>query len=283
MSPRSLVSRSAAGHRDRHPGGYRPGVQILVTNDDGVEAPGLRALAHALVADGHDVIVVAPDGERSGAGAAIGWLHRSGPISHQNVEWAELPGVAVHALGTQPAATVYAAWFGAFGPRPELVASGVNRGLNTGHLVLHSGTVGAALTAAVLDLPAVAVSLAWADEEHWDTAARLAAAAVPSLADAPGTVLSLNVPNVPLDDVLGVRAARPHPFDEVWTAETSPAELVLHYEGHAGEPDPDTDIGLVKAGYAAVTQLTGITGVPADAIAASMNRAAGLDATTATR
>ncbi|HSO94599.1 MAG TPA: 5'/3'-nucleotidase SurE [Acidimicrobiia bacterium] len=257
-------------------------MRILVTNDDGVEAPGLRALAHTLVADGHEVVVVAPDGERSGAGAAIGWLHRSGPISHQDVDWPDLPGVAVHALGSQPATTVYAAWFGAFGPRPELVASGVNRGLNTGHLVLHSGTVGAALTAAVLDLPAIAVSLAWGDDEHWDTAARLAAAAVASLRDAPGTVLSLNVPNVPFEDVLGVRGARPHPFDEVWAAESSPAELTLRYEGHAGEPEPDTDIGLVRAGYAAATLLTGIAGVPADAIAAATTRAAGIGATTPT-
>jgi 5'-nucleotidase len=255
-------------------------VRILVTNDDGVEAPGLRALAQALVDDGHDVVVVAPDGERSGAGGAIGWLHRSGPISHQEVEWPELPDVPVHALGTQPAATVYAGGFGAFGPPPELVASGVNRGLNTGHLVLHSGTVGAALTAAVLGIPAVAVSVAWGDDEYWATAARLAAAAVPCLVDGAGTVLSLNVPNVPLEEVLGVRAGRLHPFDECWVAETSSAELVLRYEGHAGEPDPDTDIGLVRAGYASATLLTGITGVPAEAAAAAITAAAGLGATT---
>jgi 5'-nucleotidase len=257
-------------------------VRILVTNDDGVEAPGLRALAQALVDEGHDVVVVAPDGERSGAGAAIGWLHRSGPISHREVEWPELPDVPVHALGTQPAATVYAGGFGAFGPPPALVASGVNRGLNTGHLVLHSGTVGAALTAAVLGIPSVAVSLAWGDDEHWATAARLATAAVPCLAEGPGRVLSLNVPNVPFEEVLGVRAARLHPFDERWSVETSPAELVLRYDGHIGEPDLDTDIGLVRAGYAAVTLLTGITGLPAPAAAAAITDAAGLAATTRT-
>jgi 5'-nucleotidase len=161
-------------------------VRILVTNDDGVEAPGLRALARALVAAGHDVVVAAPDGERSGAGAGIGRLHRSGPIQRTVVEWPDLPGVAVHALATLPATAVYAGGLGAFGPPPELVASGVNKGLNTGHLVLHSGTVGAALTAAVLGLSAVAVSVAWGETEHWDTAAGYAAAVVADLAGTSG-------------------------------------------------------------------------------------------------
>lgn len=253
-------------------------MRILVTNDDGVEAPGLRALAQALHDDGHDLVVVAPDGERSGAGAAIGWLHRSGPISHEDVEWPELPGVPVHALGTQPAATVYAGGFGAFGPPPDLVASGVNRGLNTGHLVLHSGTIGAALTASVLGIPAVAVSLAWGDDEHWATAARVAAAAIPTLIDGPSPVLSLNVPNVALEDLRGVRGARPHPFDERWTVTLSSSELILGYDGHHGEPDPDTDIGLVRSGFAAATLLTGISSAPATAAAAAINDAIGRDA-----
>lgn len=244
-------------------------MRILVTNDDGVEAPGLRALARALAAAGHDVFVVAPDGERSGAGAGIGWLHRSGPIQRLEVEWPELPDVAVHGIATLPAPAVYAGVLGAFGPPPDLVASGINRGLNTGHLVLHSGTVGAALTAAVLSRPAIAVSLAWGDEEHWGTAAALAAAAVPWVA-ASGQVLTLNVPNVALGEVRGVRPARLAPFAEQWHPELTPSELVLNYEHHVGDPDPDTDVGVVRAGAAAVTVLTGVTGVPADAAAAAI-------------
>ena len=239
-------------------------VRVMVTNDDGVEAPGLRSLAGALVDAGHDVLVVAPDGEHSGAGAAIGRLHRSGPIGFLDVAWPDLPDVPVHALAAPPAATVYAGGLGAFGPPPDLVASGVNRGLNTGHLVLHSGTVGAALTAAVLGIPALAASLAWGDAEHWDTAAQLAATLVPAAATtARGRVLSLNVPNVPPDAVLGVRAARLAPFAEDWTAEAPPGEVRLAYQGHRGEPDPDTDVALVRAGYATVTELTGIAGAPA--------------------
>ena len=247
-----------------------------MTNDDGVEAPGIQALAAALAADGHDLLVVAPSGERSGSGAAIGRLHRSGPIACTDVEWAHLPGVTVHALDASPAASVYAACLGAFGPGPEVVASGINPGANTGHLVLHSGTVGAALTAAALGVPALAVSIAWGDTFHWSTAATLAAAAIPWVAapaDGP-RVLNLNVPNVELHEVAGVREARLAAFAEAWSAEHRPGEIELRYEGHAGEPGGDTDLTLVKSGYATVTTLNGITrAAPAESAAAAIGAA----------
>ena len=266
------------------PDGYGPGVRILVTNDDGVEAPGLRALAQALVADGHDVVVVAPDGERSGAGAAIGWLHRSGPISHQDVDWPDLPGVAVHALGTQPAATVYAAGFGAFGPPPELVASGVNRGLNTGHLVLHSGTVGAALTAAVLGLPAVAVSLAWGEEEHWATAARLAAASVPSLIDGPARCSASTSRTCPSRRCSGSAPARPHPFDEVLDRRAVPRRS-SSCATRATPPSPTLTptSGWSEPGTPRSPCSPASPASPRLAAAAAITTAAGRDATTPTR
>jgi 5'-nucleotidase len=125
-------------------------VRILVTNDDGVDAPGIKALAAALVADGHDVTVVAPSGDRSGSGAAIGKLFGTEPPEVVRHVWADLPGVPVHALDAPPATVVLGATLGAWGDPPDLVASGINPGANTGHLVIHSGTVGAALTAAGL-------------------------------------------------------------------------------------------------------------------------------------
>ena len=155
-----------------------PPMRILVTNDDGVESPGIQALAAALAAAGHDLLVVAPSGERSGSGAAIGRLHRSGPMACTDVEWPHLPGVTVHAIDAPPAAAVYAGLLGAFGPGPDVVASGINPGANTGHLVLHSGTVGAALTAAALGVPALAVSIAWGETFEWSTAATIGAAAI---------------------------------------------------------------------------------------------------------
>jgi 5'-nucleotidase len=240
-------------------------VRVLVTNDDGVEAPGLLALAAAIVAAGHDVIVVAPSGERSGSGAAIGRLHRGGPIACTEVQWPGLPGVPVYALDVPPAATVYAGFLGTFGPPPDAVASGVNPGLNSGHLVLHSGTVGAALTAATLGIPAVAVSIAWHEEPRWATAAALVPAALEwaVAADGPARALNLNVPDRDLADVRGVREARLAPFLEEWTATRAPGEVHLAYVGRSGEPPAGSDLALVLDGYAAVTALAGVA--PADA------------------
>ena len=253
-------------------------MRVLVTNDDGVEAPGLHALATALHDAGHEVVVAAPSGERSGSGAAIGRLHRAGPIAWKQVEWADLAGVVVHALDVPPAAAVYAGCVGAFGAGPDVVASGVNAGLNYGHLVLHSGTVGAALTAKVLGCPAVAVSLAWGDEhQEWESAATIAADAVEWLGtqSGPPMVVNLNVPNLPLTEIRGVRGARLSPFNEQWRASTSPGELHLEYQGHAEPPQPDCDYAVVKSGSAAVTLLEGVAAVlgSADSAARAMNRA----------
>ncbi len=236
-------------------------MRILVTNDDGVESPGLVALAGALAGAGHDVFVVAPTTDLSGTSAAIGPLPRVGPLAVAEHERAELPGVPVLAIDAPPAAAVYAACLGGFGDPPELVASGVNPGANTGHLVLHSGTVGAALTAAGLGVPGLAVSVKWADEPHFDTAAALAAAAVEWVAgtetDGTRRVLNLNAPDCPLADVKGVRAARLAPYGELWvaTADYSGGEVHLEFKGHDREPEPDTDYALVRAGYATVTPL----------------------------
>ena len=97
--------------------------------------------------------MVAPTDDRSGAGASIGRLHGGGPPPVERRVWDELPDLSVHAIDAPPATAVFAACLGAFGDLPDLVASGINPGANTGHLVLHSGTVGATLTAAGLRHP----------------------------------------------------------------------------------------------------------------------------------
>ena len=84
-------------------------MRILVTNDDGIESPGIKALATALAADGHDVRVFAPTTDRSGAGAAIGKLHGAAPRAVVRADWPDLPGVPVHVLDAPPATAVLAA------------------------------------------------------------------------------------------------------------------------------------------------------------------------------
>jgi 5'-nucleotidase len=251
-------------------------VRILVTNDDGVESPGLEALARALVAAGHEVFVVAPASDRSGSSAAIGPIWRSGPIPYVEHAWTSLPETVVRSIDAAPATAVYAACTGGFGEPPELVASGINPGPNTGHLVLHSGTVGAALTAAGLGVPAVAVSIGWSEEGRyeWDTAAAYGAAAVGWVADPEHgpRVLNVNVPNVPPAEVLGVREARLAPYGTVWTAtaEANEGDVVLEFKGNDVRPEPDTDLALVRAGFVSVTPLAVLEPAPIAGAASSV-------------
>ncbi len=256
-------------------------MRILVTNDDGVDAPGLKPLAAALVADGHDVTVVAPSSDRSGSGAAIGKLFGTEPPEVVRHQWPDLPGVPVHALDAPPATAVLGAILGAFGDPPDLVASGINPGANTGHLVIHSGTVGAALTAAGLDIPAFAVSLPWNTEHeyHWDTAAAFAAAAVEWVLKPDGgmpRVLNLNVPNLPMHEVKGVHEAELAPHGEVWiaSADASGGDLKLEFQGRA-DAAPGTDVALIREGYVAVTPLMSVVRAPwtgaAEAVASALH------------
>jgi 5'-nucleotidase len=201
-------------------------VRILVTNDDGVGAPGLAALARRLArpvggdgsrSDGRrgndgpdDLVVVAPSSNYSGASAAVGHVTDRMSIAFQRASVEGAEQVPAFGLDAPPALAVIAGALGAMGPRPDLVVSGINHGANVGRSVLHSGTVGAALTAGQLGISALAVSLrTGAEPDPWETAAGLAAALVPLLAAAPaGTVLNLNVPHVAPGAVRGVRWAR---------------------------------------------------------------------------
>jgi 5'-nucleotidase len=134
-------------------------MKVLVTNDDGVGSPGLHALARALADDGHDVIVVAPDREMSGSAAAIGQVHLEEGIDAERVDLPRLDGVPAYAVSGPPGLCVLTARLGGFGDAPDLVVSGINPGCNTGRAVLHSGTVGAALTAANFGCRGLAVSI----------------------------------------------------------------------------------------------------------------------------
>ncbi len=242
--------------------------RILVTNDDGVDAIGIQRLAGALAADGRfDVVVVAPDRDQSGAAASIGPLS-SGGLDARRVELPDQPAIEAWALNGSPANCVMSANLGGFGPPPDLVVSGINAGLNTGRAVLHSGTVGAALTAQNLRISGLAVSLQSGDPWQWATATALTIDTIALVLDGPPrSVLNLNVPDRPLSEVLGVRWARLAPFGEVRMALAAPVddtpgtehrhlatELVLA-EVHF---DPDTDTGLVRAGYATLTTLVGV-------------------------
>jgi 5'-nucleotidase len=227
--------------------------------------------------------VVAPLVDYSGAGAAVGPVHsRDGVDYHSHV--IEELDVPTYGIDGPPALAVILSCVGAFGPRPDLVLSGVNHGINVGRSALHSGTVGAALTAAHFGLRALAASIRWGEEPvPWMTASSLAASLVPVLAQGPeGTVLNLNVPNIALSELRGVRQGRlsrggsirsavhdtrpdgpasaelPRPHLSLPPAGSGTLRLDLAPPGHHSADDIETDAGLVTADYASVTALVGV-------------------------
>jgi 5'-nucleotidase len=236
-------------------------MRVLVTNDDGVESEGLHVLAKTLCDAGYDVVVAAPNSDRSGTGAALGLVHADQHLDVQRVKIPECPDVEAFSLDGPPGMCVVAGRLGAFGDPIDIVVSGINPGLNTGRAILHSGTVGAALTAQNFGGSGLAVSIQTGPPWHWHTAARLALDVLPQLLEAPArTVLNLNVPSRPYDDVLGVRWARLAAFGAVRAAIAESPDGTYQFElrSTGARPAPDSDTGLVEQGYAALTTIIGI-------------------------
>ena len=240
---------------------------VLVTNDDGIDAPGLLALARAAGRVGR-AVVAAPAEDRSGSGAAVSpaWLDEGVLLSRVDLDQVDIPAFAVHG---PPALAVLAGMSGGLGFRPRIVVSGVNHGSNTGLGVLHSGTVGAALTAGNLRVSALAISLACADvggrpPRHMATAANVAMAAMAWLLRAPtGTVLNVNVPDLAMSEVVGVREA---PLARFGTVDAPVASLRtgdttrmrLRVTAPADASDAGSDAALLSAGYVTATCVAGV-------------------------
>ncbi|MGH8976892.1 MAG: 5'/3'-nucleotidase SurE, partial [Acidimicrobiia bacterium] len=229
---------------------------------------GLHVLTAHLADAGLDVFVVAPSSDRSGTGAAIGLVHADQHLDSERVELPGCAGVDAYSLDGPPGMCVIAARLGAFGEPPDAVVSGINPGLNTGRAILHSGTVGAALTAQNFGGCGLAVSTDVGAQCHWETAARYAVEVFPRLLEAPPrTVLNLNVPALPYDEVGGVRWARLAAFGAVRAAVAEAPDGRRQFELRSTNavPAPDSDTGTVAAGFAALTTIVGIAEAwPAD-------------------
>jgi len=233
-------------------------VRIVVTNDDGVASPGIHALAVMLRDMGHDVTVLAPAADVSGAAAAIGRITLGERLS---MEPRDLPGQAAgipaFALDGPPGLAVLVACQGGVGEPPDLVVSGINAGPNTGHSILHSGTVGAALTAASFGVSAIAVSAEVGDPTPWHLAEAHLSLAVDVIRTArAATVFNLNVPARP---ALGLRWATLDRFGTVRVAVAERADTWVQMEFRAPEePPPGSDTALLAEGYATITAIRGI-------------------------
>jgi 5'-nucleotidase len=241
-------------------------MRVLVTNDDGIDSPGLVALARCAVDLGWQTVIAAPAAEASGtsAGLTAAEDHRRVAVERRTIE--ELPAVEAYAVAAHPGLIALVACHDGFGDRPDLVLSGVNRGGNVGRAILHSGTVGAALTAGINDARALAVSLdveldAELDADttpHWDTARVVVGALLPMLADlADGSVLNVNVPDRPFDQVGPARWARLSTYGRVQSKVTQLDDGVIEMGSVvvAGELEPDTDAAVLADGHVTVTAL----------------------------
>jgi 5'-nucleotidase len=236
-------------------------LRILVTNDDGISSPGLAALAVALDHAGHDVVVVAPADDRSGSSASLGRIVPKNRLKLHEVEL-ECEGGTIRACDIEapPGLIAMAAVLGAFGDPPEAVVSGINLGPNTGHSILHSGTVGAVLTAQNFGASGLAVSVAEGDKWWTETASSLAVEVVGWLSDSPRrTALNLNVPALPVDQVGPMRWATLDQFGSVRAAvEAVGGGLQFEFRATDAELDPGSDTALLSLGHPTITALAGL-------------------------
>jgi 5'-nucleotidase len=235
--------------------------RVVVTNDDGVESPGLRKLAVALSSE-YDVVLAAPDSDMSGSGTGIG---RFDPDKGVSLDPIELDGMVAFGIPGPPGLAVMAAALGAFGRFPDLVVSGINAGINTGHSIIHSGTVGAVLTALTFRSKGLAVSLAQSEPWQWDTAVDVALSSARWVLARTGPyALNVNVPGVPIDEVAGIHWADLDEFGSIRVANNAVSERKVQFVlGHgAAGADPASDTALCARNYVTMTPISTVEPVP---------------------
>lgn len=256
---------------------------ILVTNDDGVASPGLAALVRAAMGPGRRVVVAAPTCDQSGTSAAVAPRPAEGvrvePASIAGLDSDGAEDLIVLAVDGPPALAVLGARLGELGgpaAAASVVASGINLGRNTGLAVLFSGTVGAALAAANLGLRSLAVSIDSLDPAHLDTAATVAAAGLDWVLESPaGTVLNVNVPDLPLARLAGFRQAPLSRFGafEARVTERGAGPYLATFRIEPYEPEPGSDGAFLRDGWVTATALLGIQGDASVDAAAFLERA----------
>lgn len=228
-------------------------MRILLSNDDGYQAPGLAALAECLEAVS-EVVVVAPERDRSGASNSLTLVR---PIR------AEKTANGFIRVDGTPTDCVHLAITGLLEKEPDMVVAGINSGANLGDDVLYSGTVAAATEGRFLGLPALAVSMTSHAPEHYATGAQVALELVQRLCReplSPDVILNVNVPDLPYDKLKGIQSTRlghRHKAEPV-VKSSDPRGKVIYWVGPAGpeqDAGPGTDFHAVKEGYVSVTPL----------------------------
>ena len=229
-------------------------MHLLISNDDGINARGIRVLSERMRAFGR-VTIVAPDQNRSGASNS---LTLENPVRINQVE----DGVIM--VNGTPTDCVHIALTGLLDKDPDIVLSGINDGANLGDDVIYSGTVAAAMEGRFLGLPAIAVSLVFEGRaEHFESAAEAVARLVGRLREDPlpaDTILNINVPDLPWDEIRGFEVTRlgyRHRAEPVVKMD-DPRGRPMYWIGPAGkgqDAGPGTDFDAVRRGYISITPI----------------------------
>lgn len=228
-------------------------MRILVSNDDGVSAPGIRILANELATIA-EIIVVAPDRNRSGASNSLSLT--------RPVRLKQLDNGHYSVEGT-PTDCVHLALTGLIDGTVDMVVSGVNDGANLGDDILYSGTVAAAMEGRHLGLPAIALSMVGENIQHYATAAKIARQLVLQLSQSAlpsQTILNVNVPNLPLEQLEGIEVTRlgTRHSAEPMVKQTDPRGRPIYWVGPPGveaDAGPGTDFYAISQRRVSITPL----------------------------
>ncbi len=228
-------------------------MHILITNDDGYLAPGIRILAERLSMIA-EITVVAPDRDRSGASNSL-TLKRPLRVRKTELGYLSVDGT--------PTDCVHLAISGMLDQKPDMVVSGINSGANLGDDVLYSGTVAGAMEGRYLGLPALAVSLVGKSSWHYDVAAEITGQIIQNLITNPlpeDTILNVNVPDLALADIGPIQATRlgfRHKAESM-VKQSDPVGLPIYWVGPPGaaqDAGPGTDFYAVEHRQTSVTPL----------------------------
>ena len=229
-------------------------MHLLISNDDGITAQGIQVLSDRMSSLGK-VTIVAPDQNRSGASNS---LTLDLPVRIRKT------GERTYSVNGTPTDCVHIALTGLLEKDPDMVVSGINAGANLGDDVIYSGTVAAAMEGRFLGLPAIAVSLVFDERpEYYSSAAEAVALLVAQLRKDPlpaDTILNINVPDLPWEDIQGfevTRLGKRHRAEPV-VKTNDPRGRPMYWIGPAGpgqDAGPGTDFDAIRRGYISITPI----------------------------
>ena len=229
-------------------------MHVLIANDDGIFAPGIRALAKAAAAAGHRVTVFAPDEQRSAAGHSFSITK---PLHAKPVEY---DGIRAFSVDGTPADCARLGLYLLKDDPVDFVLAGINKGANRGAAILYSGTVGAAMEASLCGVPGLAVSLCSHLDRDYEEAASLGVRAMEWAVHHPlprGEIYNLNVPfGVKIRGVRSASISNEYIFPPDYLPDGAGGYVLAEEQDALPETDPNSDLNLTNAGYASMQVLT---------------------------